>query len=86
MNRSSLSAISHGDVAFANPLPETAIDDAIAALRLPARRRAGALGGRGRARHDGLRAADPAAQLGGLELQKLLIERGPEGGVLTSWE
>jgi SAM-dependent methyltransferase len=35
MDRATLSAISHGDVPFANPLPEAVIDDAIAALRLP---------------------------------------------------
>jgi SAM-dependent methyltransferase len=59
MNRATLSAISHGDVAFANPLPEAAIDDAIAALRLPAGARAldvgcgaGELLARLSARHD----------------------------------
>jgi SAM-dependent methyltransferase len=36
MNRAALSAISHGEVPFANPLSEAAIDDAIAALALPA--------------------------------------------------
>jgi SAM-dependent methyltransferase len=36
MNRATLSAISHGEVPFANPLSEAAIDDAVAALALPA--------------------------------------------------
>jgi SAM-dependent methyltransferase len=35
MDRATLSAITHRGVPFANPLPTAAIDDAIAALRLP---------------------------------------------------
>ena len=34
MNRDEVSAVTHGDLPFANPLPERAIDDAIAALEL----------------------------------------------------
>jgi SAM-dependent methyltransferase len=40
MDRTTLSAITHRGIAFANPLSEAAIDDAIAALRLPAGGRA----------------------------------------------
>jgi SAM-dependent methyltransferase len=59
MDRATLSAISHGDLPFANPLSEAAIDGAIAALRLPAGARAldvgcgaGELLARLAARHD----------------------------------
>jgi SAM-dependent methyltransferase len=59
VNRATLSAITHGEVPFANPLAETAIDGAIAALALPAGARvldvgcgAGELLARIAARHD----------------------------------
>ena len=40
MDRAALSAVTHRGVPFANPLAQAAIDDAIAALRVPDRARA----------------------------------------------